>query len=188
MKDHHSSFVFPATCSLSFVIATRSPSFVIATRSPSFVIPTCSLSFVIATCSPSFVIATMRASHPTPTTIKMIDSTFVREKNYFLSFKNIAQACFRMFDENVGVHFKVSNTPTLTGWNSTMTIIEILNQLQDLYDKPNMMTLFKQHIVQECNDPGKLAQEALLQNQAMSRNTENRKDSLFQQPDNPSAF
>ncbi len=47
MKDHHSSFVFPAT---------RSPSFVISTRSPSF---------VIATCSPSFVIATMPTSHPT---------------------------------------------------------------------------------------------------------------------------
>jgi hypothetical protein len=56
-KDHHSSFVFPATCS---------PSFVIATRSPSFVIATCSPSFVIATRSLSFVIATMRASHPTP--------------------------------------------------------------------------------------------------------------------------
>jgi hypothetical protein len=55
-KDHHSSFVFPAT---------RSPSFVIATCSLSFVIATCSPSFVIATCSPSFVIATMHASHPT---------------------------------------------------------------------------------------------------------------------------
>jgi hypothetical protein len=56
-KDHHLSFVFPAT---------RSPSFVIATRSPSFIIATCSPSFVIATRSPSFVIATMHASHPTP--------------------------------------------------------------------------------------------------------------------------
>jgi hypothetical protein len=46
-KDHHSSFVFPATRSPSFVIATRSPSFVVATRSP------------------SFVIATMPTSHPT---------------------------------------------------------------------------------------------------------------------------
>jgi hypothetical protein len=55
-KDHHSSFVFPATCS---------PSFVIATRSPSFVIATCSPSFVIATRSPSFRTAIMCASHPT---------------------------------------------------------------------------------------------------------------------------
>jgi hypothetical protein len=45
-KDHHSSFVFPATCSPSFVIATGSPS------------------FVIATCSPSFVIAILPTSHP----------------------------------------------------------------------------------------------------------------------------
>ncbi len=62
-KDHHSSFVFPATCSPSFVIATRSPSFVIAIRSPSF---------VIATRSPSLqnihtlnILWTMRAFHPT---------------------------------------------------------------------------------------------------------------------------
>jgi hypothetical protein len=72
----------------------------------------------------------------------MIDTTFVQEKNYFLSFKNIVQACFRMFNENMGAQFKVSNTPTLTGWNSMMTIIKILNQLQDLYGKPNMMTMF----------------------------------------------
>jgi hypothetical protein len=32
-----------------------------------------------------------------------------------------------MFDENVGVQFKVSKTPTLMGWNSTMAIIKILN-------------------------------------------------------------
>ncbi len=55
-KGHYSGFVFPATCSPSFVITTCSPSFVITTRS---------LSFVIATCSPSFVIATMPTSHPT---------------------------------------------------------------------------------------------------------------------------
>ncbi len=46
-KDHHLSFVFPTTCS------------------PSFVIPICSPSFVIATCSPSFIVATMPTSHPT---------------------------------------------------------------------------------------------------------------------------
>jgi hypothetical protein len=47
-----------------------------------------------------------------------------------------------MFKENVGTQFKVSNTPTITGWHSTITVIEILNQLQDSYGKPNMMTLF----------------------------------------------
>jgi hypothetical protein len=77
-----------------------------------------------------------------PTTIKMIDAMFLCNKNFFLSYKNIARACFRMFDANIAAQFKVSNTPLLTGWNSTMTIIEILDQLQDSYGKPNMMRLF----------------------------------------------
>jgi hypothetical protein len=77
-----------------------------------------------------------------PTTIKMIDAMFLCNKNYFLSYKNIARACFCMFDANIATQFKVSNTPLLTGWNSTMTIIEIFDQLQDSYGKPNMMTLF----------------------------------------------
>jgi hypothetical protein len=49
-----------------------------------------------------------------PTTMKMIDSTFLRGKNYFLSYKNITRACFRMFDTNINARFKLSNTPTLT--------------------------------------------------------------------------
>jgi hypothetical protein len=47
-----------------------------------------------------------------------------------------------MFNANIATQFKVSNTPLLTGWNSTMTIIKILDQLQDFYGKPNMMMLF----------------------------------------------
>jgi hypothetical protein len=47
-----------------------------------------------------------------------------------------------MFNENVGTQFKVSNNSTLTGWDSTMTIIKILIQLQDLYGELNMMMLF----------------------------------------------
>jgi hypothetical protein len=76
------------------------------------------------------------------TTVKMINAMFLRDKNYFLSYKNITRACFRMFDTNIGAQFKVSNTPALTGWNSTMSIIDILNQLQDLYGKTTMMMLF----------------------------------------------
>jgi hypothetical protein len=86
-----------------------------------------------------------------PTTIKMINVTFVWDKNYFLSFKNIAQACFRMFDENVGAQFKVSNNPTLTGWNLMMTVFKILNQLQDLCGKPNMMMLCNNNTLFRCS-------------------------------------
>jgi hypothetical protein len=77
-----------------------------------------------------------------PTTIKMTDAMFLCNKNYFLSYKNITRACFCIFDANIAAQFKVWNTPLLTEWNSTMTIIKILDQLQDSYGKPNMMTLF----------------------------------------------
>jgi hypothetical protein len=76
------------------------------------------------------------------TAIKTIQATFGRNKNYYLSYKNITQVCFRMLDANVSDQFKVSNNPTLTGWNSTMSIINILNQLQVSYGKPNIMTLY----------------------------------------------
>ncbi len=62
----------------------------------------------------------------TPAAIKMIDATFERDKNYFKSFKNIYCACFRMLDELVPNQFKVSNSPTLLGWNPTMSIELIL--------------------------------------------------------------
>ncbi len=76
------------------------------------------------------------------TTMKTIQATFDRNKNYYLSYKNITRACFRMLDANVSDQFKVSNNPTLTGWNSTMSIINILDQLQVSYGTPNMMTLY----------------------------------------------
>ena len=72
----------------------------------------------------------------------MIDATFTRDKNYYLLFLNINRACFKMLDETVSNQFKVSNTPNLTGWDSTMTIRIILKQLEALYGKPDTMTLF----------------------------------------------
>ncbi len=72
----------------------------------------------------------------------MIDATFLHNKNYFLSYKNIFRMCFRMFYTNITKQFKVLNTPTLTGWNLRMSVNNILNQFQDLFSKPNMMTLF----------------------------------------------
>jgi hypothetical protein len=47
-----------------------------------------------------------------------------------------------MLDELVPNQFKVLNTPTLTGWNSTMSIHEILTQLEDGYSKPSSGALF----------------------------------------------
>ena len=77
-----------------------------------------------------------------PATIKMIDAAFTRDKNHYLSFKNFSRACFKRLDNSISNQFKVSNTPNLTGWNSTMTILVILDQLKASYGKPDTMTLF----------------------------------------------
>ncbi len=77
------------------------------------------------------------------TIMKTTQATFNRDKNYFLFYKNISRACFCMLDANVAAQFKVSNNAALTGWNSTMSIIDILAQLQGSYGKPNMMTLYE---------------------------------------------
>ena len=79
--------------------------------------------------------------NPGPTAIYPQWAAPTRNNNYFLSHKNIERACFRIFDANIGAQYKVSNNPTLTGWNSTMSIFDILTQLQDSYGKPTMMTL-----------------------------------------------
>jgi hypothetical protein len=78
-----------------------------------------------------------------PAMVKMIDAIFTRDKNYYLSFLNINQACFKMLNETVSNQFKVSNTPNLTGWNSTMMICVVLKQLEASYGKPDTMTLFR---------------------------------------------
>ena len=49
---------------------------------------------------------------------------------------------FKMLDDSISNQFKVSNTPNLTGWNSTMTILVILDQLEASYGNPDTMTLF----------------------------------------------
>jgi hypothetical protein len=37
----------------------------------------------------------------TPLHMKMADAIFLRNKNYYLSYKNINRACFKMLDENI---------------------------------------------------------------------------------------
>jgi hypothetical protein len=47
-----------------------------------------------------------------------------------------------MLDEIVASQFKVSNVPTLIGWNTSMSISNMLDQLEGTYGKPYTMTLF----------------------------------------------
>jgi hypothetical protein len=76
-----------------------------------------------------------------PAVMKMVDYAFEQNKNYFLSCMNINRACFRMLDDSVPIQLKVSNVPTLTGWNASMSIQEILTQLKTAYGKPTPMAL-----------------------------------------------
>jgi hypothetical protein len=94
-------------------------------------------------------------------TIKMIDAAFTRDKNYYLSFKNINRACFKMLDDSISNQFKVLNTPNLTGWNSTMTILVILDQLEASYGKPDTMTLFGNNTLFRSPFPANKAPEML---------------------------
>ena len=56
--------------------------------------------------------------------------------------RNIQRACFHMLDELVSDQFKVSNIPTLTGWNASMSIMDMFDQLETMHGKPNRMPLF----------------------------------------------
>jgi hypothetical protein len=77
-----------------------------------------------------------------PAQIKTANAMFARAQNKWKSYKNIQCACFRMLDENVANQFKVLNVPTLTGWNTSISIREMLGQLEGTYGKLETMMLF----------------------------------------------
>jgi hypothetical protein len=87
-------------------------------------------------------VTTIYPQFAAPAQMKMTDNIFARNKNYYLSFMNINRACFYMLDETVPDQYKVSNTPNLTGWNMSMSIRGILDQLMANYGMPDTMVLF----------------------------------------------
>jgi hypothetical protein len=62
------------------------------------------------------------AQFTTPYHMKMADAIFLRNKNYYLSYKNINHACFKMLDEKEKQQYKVLNVTTMKGWNATMSV------------------------------------------------------------------
>jgi hypothetical protein len=56
--------------------------------------------------------------------------------------QNIQDVCFHMLDENLADQFNVSNIFTLTMWNTSMSIREMLDQHEGDYGKPVTMMLF----------------------------------------------
>jgi hypothetical protein len=82
-----------------------------------------------------------------PAMMKMVGYAFERNKNYFLSCSNINRACFRMLDDSDPIQFKVSNKANLTGWNASMSIQEIMTQLETSYGKPTLMALHNNNLL-----------------------------------------
>ncbi len=82
-----------------------------------------------------------------PAMMKMVDYAFEQNKNYFLSYSNINRACFRMLDDSAPIQFKVSNKANLTGWNASMSIQEIMTQLEMSYGKPTPMALHNNNLL-----------------------------------------
>ena len=72
-----------------------------------------------------------------------IDSNFICEQNYWLSYKNIKRACYNVLDKTIDDAFKFSPDPNLTGWNPSMEIIEIMEQMTTTYRRPTPTALLQ---------------------------------------------
>jgi len=83
----------------------------------------------------------------TPLHMNISDAIFLCNKNYYLSYKDINCACFKMLDENVQPQYKVSNVTTMTGWDATMGVRLILEQLEGSYGKPDMMMIHQNDLL-----------------------------------------
>ncbi len=75
--------------------------------------------------------------------MKMTDKIVEINKYYHLSFFNITRVCLCMLNDTIADQFKVSNMPNMMGWNSSMTVRSILEQLEASYGKPDTMLLFQ---------------------------------------------
>ena len=76
-------------------------------------------------------------------TLATIDARYTRARNYWRTYLNIKRACYNMLDDTVDNAFKVSNDPALTGWNPSMNIIDMLDQLVTTYGRPTPMALLQ---------------------------------------------
>jgi hypothetical protein len=77
-----------------------------------------------------------------------IDAKFSMVINYFKTWKNIYQACYDMLNAHVNNAFKVAPPTTLstTGWNATMSLCDIFDQLATTYGKPTPDTMCQNNL------------------------------------------
>jgi hypothetical protein len=56
-------------------------------------------------------------------------------------YLNIRHAVYNLLDDNTDDALKVSNNPALVGWNPTMEIFKIFNQITSTYRQPTPAAL-----------------------------------------------
>ena len=65
-----------------------------------------------------------------------INAPSIREQNYWHLYRNIKRACYNMLDDSINDTFKFFPDLDLTGWNPSMKIIKIMDQLTTIYGRP----------------------------------------------------
>ncbi len=77
-----------------------------------------------------------------------INAKFSMVKNYFETWKNIYHTCYDMLDMHVNDAFKVAppTTPPTTGWNATMSLRDMFDQLATTYGKPSPDTMCQNNL------------------------------------------
>jgi hypothetical protein len=87
-----------------------------------------------------------------------ITTTFTCQKNYYNTACNIYRAVYNTLDANVDNAFKVAppTTPPIIGWNMSMLLNNIFNQMMKTYGHPmpdamcqNMMTFLSPYNPQD---------------------------------------
>jgi hypothetical protein len=67
----------------------------------------------------------------------MAESQFKIDKNLYKTYINVHRAVYKLLIDNVLPQYQASTTPGLTGWDATMTIIDIFAQLDATFGKPD---------------------------------------------------
>ena len=73
--------------------------------------------------------------------MKMKDNLFKSRKNMFTTYMNIKRAVYTIITKVIPEKFRISNNPSMSGWNQTMSINEILDQLDITYGQPGAAEL-----------------------------------------------
>ena len=69
--------------------------------------------------------------------MKMINNQFKIDRNLYKTYTNVHRAVYKVLQTNVLPQYQASATPGLTGWDATMSIIDIFAQMDATFDKPD---------------------------------------------------